>query len=735
MILTFTVCISCGAKDVDQASNKFNLNFESNDLGNELSDGWFKWGNYKLSIDTIRHSGKYAGAISSDEKGSSFGSIAYKIPANYKGSNIKLEGYMKIENVENGFAGLLIRVDGNGTSLVFDNMQNQNINGTIDWKKYTIKLPYPDGAETIYIAGILTGKGKAWFDDFVLTIDGEDVQTLKEIDKPVFKANLDKEFDEGSNIEIPQLNEDLINNLELLGRIWGFLKYHHPEVGKGNFNWDYELFRFLPQYFEVENSTARDEMLIKWIKEYGTLTECEKCKDTPSDAVLKQDLSWITEGEISSELRDELVQIYTNRHQGKHFYIQLAPGVGNPIFTNEKSYSNMSYPDVGFRLLSLFKYWNMINYFFPNKHLTDKNWDDILLHYIPAFINATDEYEYELSALKLIGEINDTHANLWGGNDKINEMRGDYFAPVHIRFIEDKFVVTDYYNTELKEITELEIGDVITHINDNPVDHIIDSLIDYYPASNSASRMRDISADLLRSVNNKISINYSSGSQRMQKDLKLYHRDSLKIYKWYRRDDEKCYKLLDGNIGYITLKSIKNDDIESIKESFKSTKGIIIDIRNYPSTFVPFLLGSYFISSSTPFVKFTNGNINNAGEFTFTSDIKISKSSDTYQGKLVVIVNEISQSQAEYTAMAFKAGDNTTIIGSTTAGADGNVSTILLPGGLRTMISGIGVYYPDGTETQRIGIVPDIEVKPTISGIRNGKDELLEKAIELIHSN
>jgi len=103
-----------------------------------------------------------------------------------------------------------------------------------------------------------------------------------------------------------------------------------------------------------------------------------------------------------------------------------------------------------------------------------------------------------------------------------------------------------------------------------------------------------------------------------------------------------------------------------------------------------------------------------------------------YQGKLIVLINELSQSQAEYTAMAFRAGDNTTIIGSTTAGADGNISTILLPGGLRTMISGIGVYYPNGEETQKVGIVPDVEVKPTIAGIRNNKDELLEKAIELI---
>ena len=48
------------------------------------------------------------------------------------------------------------------------------------------------------------------------------------------------------------------------------------------------------------------------------------------------------------------------------------------------------------------------------------------------------------------------------------------------------------------------------------------------------------------------------------------------------------------------------------------------------------------------------------------------------------------------------------------------------------MISGIGIYYPNGGETQRVGIIPDIEIKPTLKGIREGKDELLEKAIEII---
>jgi C-terminal processing protease CtpA/Prc len=97
-----------------------------------------------------------------------------------------------------------------------------------------------------------------------------------------------------------------------------------------------------------------------------------------------------------------------------------------------------------------------------------------------------------------------------------------------------------------------------------------------------------------------------------------------------------------------------------------------------------------------------------------------------------VLVDEVTQSQAEYTTMAFRAAPQTMVIGSTTAGADGNVSQIPLPGGLRTMISGIGVFYPDKTPTQRVGIVPDIVVRPTIAGIKAGRDELVEEAIRQI---
>lgn len=724
MLLSFT--------SLAQPTDKYNLGFEDHAPDASLAEGWIRWGKkYDLSLDPDAHSGKMSAKITSDPEGSSRGSVAYKIPANFSGSIIQLEGYMKTKNVENGFAGLLLRVDAYGTSLVFDNMQRQNIKGTRDWQKYTITLDYPEEAETIVVAGILSGRGEAWFDDFVLSIDGKDVQTLQEVEKVLPRALLDKEFDSGSKIVFPELTPGLTENLALLGRVWGFLKYHHPQVAKGNYNWDYELFRFLPKFLDAPDEAERDRIILDWIGSLGEVAICKSCAPTDGDAVLRPDLKWIKE--VSDDLKKKLRYLYKNRTQGEHHYVEMMQRVGNPSFTREEPYATMTYPDMGFRLLALYRYWNMIHYFFPYKHLMDENWNTKLVEYLPRFLHAQDELEYELAALQLIGSIQDTHANLWGGGDKIEEWKGLYYPPVHLRFIEDQLVVTDYYNPEMQEDAGLTIGDIITKIDGIPVAQLVEERLVYYPASNRPTALRDLAPDLLRSTSNTVEIEFSSNDDRPQtKTLSLYPKEELNIFRWYPKRKGKSYTLLENNIGYVTLQNIKEADIARIRRNFRNTKGIIIDIRNYPSTFVPFSLGSYFVFAPTPFAKFTNGNVDNPGEFTFTDPIVIPNQGLAYTGKLVVLVNELSQSQAEYTAMAFRAGDDTTIMGSTTAGADGNISQIVLPGGLRTIISGIGVNYPDGKETQRIGIVPDIEVHPTIEGTRAGKDELLEKAIAVI---
>ena len=45
----------------------------------------------------------------------------------------------------------------------------------------------------------------------------------------------------------------------------------------------------------------------------------------------------------------------------------------------------MVFPNAEYRLLALFRYWNVINYFFPYKHLIGDSWNTVLTRYIPKF--------------------------------------------------------------------------------------------------------------------------------------------------------------------------------------------------------------------------------------------------------------------------------------------------------------------------------------------------------------
>lgn len=728
-----------GCNQSYNTESRLNLGFEDLHDGNPKGLYYSDLPNYSVFLDSaILKSGKYSIAIESTGDSDGFQPVFFVISDSYNGKEITLSGYIKTENVTDGYAGLWMRID---PQIAFDNMHQNGVTGTTDWKKYEITLDINSSkTQQIVFGGLLVGKGKMWLDDLKISIDGKDIEKIKPNKPELFseKAISDKEFDNGSNVTFPKLTKQKIDDLELLGRIWGFLKYHHPAIAKGDYNWDYELFRVLPNYLEAKDNRQRDEILLKWISKYGRIEKSKDCQIMLDSPFLTPDLSWIEKSNISVKLKDLLQKIYLNRYRGNHCFIQMSLAVGNPIFSNENIYADMDFPDTGFRLLTLYRYWNMIYYFFPYKHLTDKDWDEILKEYIPYFVQAKDRLEYELTTTLLIGEACDTHAGLWEGGKKIDSLRGDKQIPVRLQFIENKWVVTDYYmSSTLPEVTKIErtglkIGDIITHVDGKLIEFIVDSIKKYYPASNEVAKMRNIASDLLRSNKHSLQIDYVSSNQVKQKEIYLERKNDLYNY-IYKKDTVKCYKFINENIGYISLKTIKDEDINKIKENFKNTNGIIIDIRNYPSAFVTFTLGSYFVSNPTPFVKFTKGNVNNPGEFIITQALEIPKSSETYQGKLVVIVNEETQSSAEYHAMAFRVGNNTTIIGSQTAGADGNVSEITLPGGLKTWISGIGIYYPDGTETQRVGIIPDIEVKPTIKGIREGRDEVLEKAIEIIN--
>ncbi len=364
--------------------------------------------------------------------------------------------------------------------------------------------------------------------------------------------------------------------------------------------------------------------------------------------------------------------------------------------------------------------------------MIEEDWKEVLGEFIPKFVNAKNELEYKLTVLELIARVHDTHANIWGWDMTLNHYWGIRISAIELNFVENKAVVTGYYDEELGKKTGLIKGDNIVKINNKTVDDIIKERLKYTPASNYPTQLRDLSTKILRTNDTLLNLEFIRNGQIQAKNIEAYSLKEINIYKKYQQKDT-CLKFINEDIAYLYLGSIKNSYLSNIFEKIKDTKGLIIDLRCYPSDFVVFTLGQYLLPEKTPFVRFSGGSLINAGRFTFTDCLEVGRENkEYYKGKVVILVNETTQSQAEYTAMALRVSPKATVIGSTTAGADGNVSSFYLPGKIKTTISGIGVYYPNKQETQRIGIVPDIKVLPTIKGIIDDKDEVLEKAIDLI---
>ncbi len=101
-----------------------------------------------------------------------------------------------------------------------------------------------------------------------------------------------------------------------------------------------------------------------------------------------------------------------------------------------------------------------------------------------------------------------------------------------------------------------------------------------------------------------------------------------------------------------------------------------------------------------------------------------------YKGKTVMIIDERTQSQAEHTGLLFEAANGSRFIGSPSAGANGDVTYFALPGSLSVKFSGAEVRHADGRQLQRVGLTPDVAVRPTLKGLREGRDEVLERAVE-----
>ena len=717
---------------IDQASLTKILGFE-NERSGDRPGGWFaNPPGTVFNDDKIVHSGQWSVRIERNaQSNGTFSVIGRSISWEFSGKSIEMRGFLRTENVT-GYAGLWMRQDNGAEMLSLENMESQQLKGTHDWLEYKITLPIQAETRSLVFGFLMAGTGKAWADDFQILVDGRPLWETPKTPIPTTILDRDHEYDGGSRIVLSELSAVQIQNLATAGRVWGFLKYHHPLIIAGERHWDYDLLRVLPAILSAPDRVTANAALAKWISGLGPVKPCACVKLNENEIHLRPKLAWLADIKLlGTELSASLQSIHANRPVStKQFYVSKMPNVGNPSFDHELSYQSIKLPDAGFQILALYRFWNIIEYWFPYRDVVPEDWNKVLMDSLPKVALAKNAEVYQLAMMEVIARAHDTHANLWSSL-AVRPPTGACQLPVNVRFIEDLPVISGYAGP-VGETSGIKRGDIITELDGVSIAKLMDRWKPYYAASNEPTRLRDIALQMTRGECGKTTIRIRRSNSAMELSVERVPSKDLPRFAFTHDLPGETFRLLSKDVAYLKLSTVKLDQAAKYIESAAGTKGLIVDIRNYPSEFVVFALGSLFVDRKTDFVRFTQGDLSNPGAFHWGPPFSLEPQQPHYPGKIVILVDELSQSQAEYTTMAFRSSPRAVVFGSTTAGADGNVSAIPLPGGFRSMISGIGVFYPDKKPTQRIGIIPNREVKPTVAGIRAGRDEVLEAAIREI---
>lgn len=528
-----------------------------------------------------------------------------------------------------------------------------------------------------------------------------------------------------------------LDNLETLCRVWGYAKYHHPVFCDTlrRVDVDSALFVLLPRVVHADRET-RNRHLLDWVRSLGDYTpnrvECEQAL-APYDLVETADPGWTADtvllgGELSKLLLDLR---YAERDE--NYYLRMGTmenelGYRYLSLRNEKSYPTPQM-DNGLNLLTLFRLWNVIEYYAPNRSLTLHPWNEVLSTYIPLMGVETDPVRFSRLYFRLIRELNDGHAYA-----PIEMLFGQRMLPVWPLQAEGRLFVGHSGDGVL------ERGDEVVAIDGEPLSERLELLREYASRSNEASlrealrlyglctrrdtaevvRRRAGACDTLRVA----TVPYGSVSS-------LYDPAQLA---------QPPFRLLADSVGYIYAGTFSREHLAEVVQTLPRTRALIIDLRTYPQNMdiaLTALIGRSLRTEPVVAWQMVHPTLALPGLFFRQEQLLYNgfeegaaRCTEPYKGRVILLVNESTQSNPEYQAMALQSCPQTLTIGSPTSGADGSIVWIPLPRQI-TSFSGFGVLYPDGTQTQTVGVRLDVEVLPTAEGLQAGRDEVLERALSL----
>lgn len=528
-------------------------------------------------------------------------------------------------------------------------------------------------------------------------------------------------------------------NLETLCRVWGYAKYHHPAFCDTlrRVDIDSALFSLLPRVVHADRE-IRNRHLLDWVRSLGDYTpnrvEYEQ-NLAPLELVSTVDLAWTRDTTLLGRDLSRLLQDLRYAERGENYYLRMGTTENGPgyhyLSLRGESFHPTPQMDSGLNLLTLFRLWNIIEYYAPYRAVTLHPWEEVLSTYIPLMGVETDGRRFARLYMRLIRELNDGHAYA-----PIEMLFGQRMLPVWPLQADGRLFVG--YSGD----SALERGDEVVAIDGEPLSERLELLREYTSRSNEASLRRAARYYGLctRRDTAEVVLRRAGACDTLHVATVPYGNVSPPLYDPAQLT-QPPFRLLADSVGYIYAGTFSREHLAEVGQTLPRTRALIIDLRTYPLNVADALIALIGQSLRTePVVawQMVHPTLALPGLFFrqeqwiyegFGEEAK--RCAEPYKGRVILLVNELTQSNPEFQAMALQRCPQTLTIGSPTSGADGDIVRIPLPGGLMTCFSGIGVFYPDGTPTQAVGVRLDVELCPTAEGLQAGRDEVLERALAL----
>ncbi len=426
------------------------------------------------------------------------------------------------------------------------------------------------------------------------------------------------------------------------------------------------------------------------------------------------------------------------------------------------------------KIYGLSRFWQEANYnyaYFSN--VPKLNWDSAYQAFVPQVLATKTVYEYYRVLQKFCALLKDGHTNVWFPNYISNKTSRRSFGDIklELRNIDGKPVVV---NTAATTKDVVPIGSEITHVNNILVEEYINEFVRPFISQSASYITEDWCADYLLDGFNGDTIRIRFRKPNNTVHSLLLKREVKQELAWLNPYSNTLFELkwLPGNVAKIDLNSFDNrkivDTFLTALPALQKATAIIIDIRKNgggssenSSAILSYFTNDDSIRGSKWFTREHRASYKAWGTYAMQDMSDTSEWSKTardyYKGivwfeggqmteantapkdkrmasvPLAVLFGHQTASAAEdFLIMLDGLGDRAVTVGQRSFASTGQPIPFSLPGGGSARICTKKDTYPDGRIFVGTGIIPNVEVNPTLNDFLQHKDVVLDKAVSIL---